>query len=71
MTERVQSRDGAIVPTILDYTPTVYAQCFHALADHIENGRVIIHRLEITKAGKGGPGWLVNINLTDFGGKPL
>jgi hypothetical protein len=71
MTERAQSRDGAIVPAVLDYTPKVYAGCFRDLADHIENGRVTIHRLEITKAGKGGPGWLVSINLTDAGGKPL
>lgn len=63
---------GAIVSQIFaDYKPSDYVRSFRQLADDIESGRVKINRLEVTKAGKGGPNWLVQIHLSDSGGKPI
>lgn len=63
------SRDGAIVPMVIENSPPEFARSFRKLADQIESGRVQINRLEVTKAGKGGPYWLVTMSLSDFGEK--
>lgn len=68
MSDGFSSFGGAIVPRTLDeYTPADYIRSFRNLAEDIAEGRVTINRLEVLKAGKGGPDWVITINLTDTG----
>lgn len=63
----MSSQSGAITPTALHWSKEECAARLRVLADHIEQGRVAVRKVQVTKQGKGGPSWAALFEYEDRG----